>query len=78
MKPYHPISCALHSQYELWIMHADNIVIDYRQADAEDCQVSGIGIDLMTRHGEEFIVVQATDDSSVTIRLDHIITAKSL
>ena len=73
MNPYNPVSCDLHSQYELLIMHHDRITVHYRDPVNQSQHISGLAHDLYTRNGEEFIVIQPDRDAALHIRLDRII-----
>ena len=74
MKPYRPVSCEIHSRYELLIMQHSRISLGYLDADGNRRQVNGIPLDLYTRKGEEFIILQTDTESTLPIRLDRIAT----
>jgi Rho-binding antiterminator len=68
---YRPISCALHSEYEVAILHraklhltwcADNVVYNQRV----------LPLDLRTRNGEEFLICRTENGEPREIRLDTI------
>lgn len=68
---YVPISCDVHSQLELAIMHRQRL-----HARWHDGNVWRDGIltplDLKTRHGEEFLVCRLGSGEHIDIRLDHL------
>ncbi len=71
MKPYQPVSCDMHSQYELYVMHAPTLSLRYRDKNGNEQCTQAKAIDLLTRRGEEWLVIK-TDDGEHSIRLDHI------
>jgi transcriptional antiterminator Rof (Rho-off) len=77
MKPYQPVSCEIHSQYELLIMQHSRITLGFLDASDNRQQVTGTPVDLYARKGEEFIVLQTDTDSALPIRLDRIIACIS-
>ncbi len=77
MKPYRPISCEIHSRYELLVIRHSKITLDYMDAGNSQQHATGTAIDLYTRNGEEFIDIQIDAETSLAIRLDRIISCKS-
>ena len=77
MKPYQPVSCEIHSQYELLIMQHSRISLGYLDADGNSRQVTGTPLDLYARKGEEFIILQTDTESALPIRLDRIVTCNT-
>ncbi len=71
--PYQPVSCALHSEYELAIMR--RTPIDLRWVDQHNQHQNQrlLPIDLTTRQGEEFLIVRTQSGQEITIRLDKIL-----
>ena len=69
---YKPISCDLHSQYELWIMRGQYIKLVWRNAQG----VSHIGrvkpLDVRAESGYEFMYFRDASGARRRIRLDHI------
>lgn len=74
MTDYQPIDCGLHSQYELWIMQQQRLDIHWYDSDKNPCHDIVTATDLLTRQGEEFLVME-TQGGQVEIRLDRIIAA---
>jgi len=73
MKPYQPVSCDIHSQYELYIMRATPLFLKYSDSAEKEKSLHAKAIDLRTRQGEEWLLVQASNEKPFSIRLDHII-----
>jgi len=71
--PYRPISCALHSELELAIMHACWLELDWR----ENGQRRSARLrprDLQTREGSEYLILEDDSGTRMRIRLDHVIS----
>jgi Rho-binding antiterminator len=77
MKPYQPVSCEIHSQYELMIMQHNAISLVYLDGDGNRRQVTGTPLDLYARKGEEFIILQTDTGTALPIRLDRIVTCNT-
>ena len=73
-EPYTPISCSIHSEYELAIMHKKLLQLTWRDADGQ--QHSGLvtPVDLLTRQHQEFLLATLPDNTEVKIRLDRIVS----
>lgn len=71
---YRPISCDLHSKYELLAMRRDWVSLDGEGPAGElrglRCQV----LDVQTRSGAEYLVVQDGAGQRLEIRLDRVIS----
>lgn len=76
MGAYQPISCALHSQYELWIMRRQPLQLRWRDKQGEQHTGSVMPKDIHTRTGEEFLVLDQEDGTRLELRLDRIISAQ--
>ena len=71
--PYQPISCAMHSELELAIMHGKTLMVYYTKANAPMIEIKPS--DVITRgHDEkgEFLVGSDSSGKPVEIRLDKI------
>lgn len=69
---YQPISCDLHSQYELAIMHKNKLQLSWMK-DAELVTETNISpIDVQTKNKAEYLVAKTEDNKNICIRLDHI------
>jgi transcriptional antiterminator Rof (Rho-off) len=77
MMLYQPVSCEIHSRYELMIMQHSRITLGFLDASDKQQQVTGTPVDLYARKGEEFIVLQTDTDKTLTIRLDRIVTCET-
>lgn len=69
---YTPISCALHSEYELAIMHKKRLRLRWQDGD----QMHNLDItpvDLTTRDNAEFLLGKNESGQPVEIRLDKIL-----
>ena len=73
MTDYRPVDCALHSEYELAILQCRRIRLEWRDGTTERRRETVLPIDLVTRRGEEFLVVRMDDGRSADIRLDRIL-----
>ena len=77
-KGYIPVSCDIHSQFELFIMHNSSIQLDWQ--DENDKTFSEIvkPRDVQTKSGEEFLLVLNKRNETIKIRLDRIQSFKEL
>ena len=76
MKPeddtYQPVSCELHSQYELAIMHKNRLELSWL-AQGELVTASDITpLDVQTRDKAEYLVAVNSNDEKLCLRLDQI------
>ena len=69
---YTPISCALHSEYELAIMHKKHLQLSWKQHGSIHHALL-LPIDLLTRNHAEFLLAQNEDGEEIEIRLDTIL-----
>lgn len=73
---YTPIDCALHSQYELHIMHRDRLRLGWHdEAGHEHLEVVRPR-DLRTESGGEYLVCERGDGTEVALRLDRIVRSE--
>lgn len=73
MTDYRPISCDLHSQYELLAMRRARVLLD---ADAPEGAVRGLScrvVDVYTRDGAEYLQVVTDAGERRVYRLDRIV-----
>lgn len=73
-EPYTPISCSIHSEYELAIMHKKLLELTWQDADGQERSGLVTPVDLLTRQHQEFLQVTLADHSELQIRLDKIIS----
>lgn len=76
--PYQPISCELHSEYELAIMHENTLCLTWRKDGEVVTETNIIPVDVQTKNKAEYLVVKRTEqDNLFSIRLDYIIEMRS-
>jgi len=71
---YEPVSCDYHDQLEAAAMHRTPIELEFDMGGVPHTERGHVE-DVYTANGAEFIRF-ATDDGSLEIRLDHIISMK--
>jgi len=72
---YKPISCDLHSQYELWIIRAQELKLAW-QDDQGISRIERIKpVDVRAEAGIEYLYFEDTAESPQRVRLDHIFKA---
>jgi len=69
---YQPIDCGIHSEYEVAILRGKPIRLRWRAPGQDEQEQTVIPIDLLTRKGEEFLVVRTREGERLDIRLDWI------
>ena len=72
MIDYSPIDCALHSEYELYILRGTHLRIRWVQPDGRRHVEVLKPRDLRTRNHEEYLVAEQHDGQQLEIRLDRI------
>lgn len=72
MSDYQPVSCASHSEYEVWILHGERLRVRWHDGDGLERTEILRPLDVETRHGEEYLVARTLDDEPRRIRLDRI------
>lgn len=71
--PYQPISCDLHSQYELAIMHKNKLSLSWLE-DGEVVTGTGITpVDVQTKNKAEYLIAKTAEQQDLCLRLDHIV-----
>jgi len=75
MSDYQPIPCALHSNYELWIMQRRRLQVHWQGENGELHQGELMPKDVYTRAGEEFLVLEG-GGKRLELRLDRIVEAR--
>lgn len=72
--PYQPISCELHSQYELAIMHKNKLCLTWCKDGEVVTETNIIPVDIQTKNKAEYLVVKTSEQNNLfSIRLDYII-----
>jgi Rho-binding antiterminator len=72
MTDYTPIDCALHSEYELAIVHGLHLRISWSRPDGRRHVEVLKPRDLKTRNHEEYLIAEQPDGQQLEIRLDRI------
>lgn len=75
MSEYETVSCASHSEYELWIMHGELLRVRWFDEDGLEHTELLRPVDLETRQGDEYLVARTESDQRRRIRLDKIAAA---
>ncbi|MEJ2141654.1 MAG: transcriptional antiterminator, Rof [Gammaproteobacteria bacterium] len=73
-KPYVPVSCAFHSEFELLVMHNTRIRIQWHDEHGTEHIAIVKPNDLKTNSGEEFLLVADENNRPHKIRLERIIS----
>ena len=69
---YHPIDCDQHSVLELLAMRRAEVSIEAETGDSGTVKIDGTVIDVLTRSGAEYLVVERSVGESISLRLDRI------
>ena len=69
---YQPISCDLHSQYELAIMHKNKLQLSWSCDDELFTDTNILPLDVQTKNKAEYLLAVTSKDENLCIRLDHI------
>lgn len=77
MSDYRPIDCALHSDYERLAMAQVKVQVRWRDHEGRSYKTTGTVSDVVTRRGEEFLLVRAEADL-LEIRLDRIESVETI
>ena len=78
MTDYRPIDCALHSEYELAVMHNRRLKITWRQTDGQLRVEVLMPRDLRTRNHEEFLIAERSNGQRLELRLDAIVKTETV
>lgn len=71
--PYQPISCELHSEYELAIMHKSKLCLTWHKDGKIITETNVIPVDVKTKNKAEYLVVKTSEQNEIfSIRLDYI------
>ena len=72
--PYQPISCELHSLYELAIMHKKKLCLTWCKEGDVVTEINIIPVDIQTKNKAEYLIVKTPElNNLLSIRLDYII-----
>ena len=75
-KPYQPIACALHDQYEIAIMHKKQLMISWSDNDGRHT-ARVLPEDILVKDRQEFLIAESQDKKQYCIRLDRITLLES-
>ena len=71
-KPYQPIACALHDEYEIAIMHKKHLRIKWSNEEGEQHTGDVLPKDILVKDKQEFLVADVVGGEAICIRLDKI------
>jgi Rho-binding antiterminator len=74
---YNPVDCGLHSRFELAVMRARPLILGWRQPDGAVRREPVLPLDLATREGAEYLLVEAGGER-LQLRLDWIVDNDAL
>jgi Rho-binding antiterminator len=69
-RPYTPIACGLHENYQYAVMKKAELDLRWRDVKDRIREARVLPVDVFTRDGGEYLQVEAGDGSVYTIRLD--------
>ena len=72
-KTYQPVSCALHSEYELAIIKKNYLELVYLDNKQNQHTIRVLPVDIETSQGAEFLITRSDAGKILRIRLDHIL-----
>lgn len=72
VETYQPISCELHSQYELAIMHQNKLQLSWLSEGQLVTETDISPIDVQTKNKAEYLIAVTADNKNLCLRLDHI------
>ncbi len=73
MSDYKPVSCEAHSIYELAVMQGTTALVRWQDDDSVK-EVRLQALDVETKNREEFLVARNSDNETLRIRLDRILS----
>lgn len=71
-KPYIPVSCAIHSEYELLIMRREKIQLNWLDNNGKSYTENILPVDLKVQSGAEFLIAKNESNQQHQVRLDMI------
>ena len=69
---YQAISCDLHSQYELAIMHKNKLYLSWLAEGEVVTETNVTPVDVQTKNKAEYLIAETAEHKNLCIRLDHI------
>ncbi len=86
MADYQPVSCQIHSEYELAILRRTRLQLEWRHEAGKTIRQTVLPVDILTKNGAEFLKIKTLDHKHnqkqnqekefVEIRLDQILLRK--
>ena len=76
-KPYQPIPCALHDEYEIAIMHKKTLRIKWSNEEGNQHIENILAKDILVKDKQEFLVADRENGDALCIRLDKITILKA-
>ncbi|MBM4189986.1 MAG: transcriptional antiterminator, Rof [Betaproteobacteria bacterium] len=75
MEPYQPVSCDLHSRLELAILRRRTLHLEWKTGPGLERRQAGtgIGVDIYTRDGAEWLEVDLVTGERLRLRLDQMV-----
>jgi len=70
--PYQPVSCDLHSQFELAIMHKSQLELTWLDAGKRITESNIIPVDIKTQNKAEYLFAKTAQQGDLRLRLDYI------
>lgn len=69
---YQPVSCDVHSQYELAIMHKNQLQLSWFIKGEIITEQNIVPLDVQTKNKAEYLIAKSSNGENLCIRLDHI------
>jgi len=76
--PYQPVSCDLHSQYELAIIHKSKLQLVYKTENNSTIADVVTPIDVQIKNKAEYLIALSSANKNLYIRLDYILEIHTL
>ena len=73
MSDYSPVSCEAHSLYELAVMQRKKVLVRWQYSDGVK-EMHLLPLDVETKTREEFLVARDSENGTLRIRLDRILS----
>ena len=73
MSDYSPVSCEAHSLYELAVMQRKSVLVRWKDSDGVK-EMRLLPIDVETKNREEFLLARDSENVTLRIRLDRILS----
>ena len=78
MSEYIPVTCELHSEYELAVMRHQFFNVSWKDRDKQVRKSVLKPLDLLTRDKEEIMLAEDKEGQLLELRLDYILTIEDL